>query len=74
MASSTEKDPNSGQSGAAIPNESDPEHPLIPPNRLNELDLNDCAVEIRNMKFYYNRSKKILDNFSLTFPRGAMYL
>ena len=45
-------------------------------NKLDELDLNDIAVEIKNLKFTYEASKAgyLLNDISLTFPRSAMYV
>ena len=46
----------------------------LPVNRLEELDLNNCAVEIKDLKFTYNKAAGyLLDNFTMTFPRSAMY-
>ncbi|CAG2112026.1 unnamed protein product, partial [Medioppia subpectinata] len=46
----------------------------IPPNRLEELDLNDLSVELKDVKFTYDKSKGLLlNNINMSFPRSAIY-
>ena len=54
---------------------SKPTNALITSNKLDDLDLNDCVIEIKDLKFTYNKSSGyLLDGFTMTFPRGAMYV
>lgn len=43
-----------------------PENPKTP-------DLTDSCVEFKNVQFYYNESKEILNNISFYVPSGKMY-
>lgn len=52
---------------------SEPQNHSIPVNKLEELDLNNCVIEIKDLKFTYNKANGyLLDGFTMTFPRSAM--
>jgi len=48
--------------------------PQLASDKIDSLDWDDLTVEIRNLKFTYQKKKGyLLQDINMTFPKSAMY-